>query len=243
MNYIALLSIVVLSAIPLSLEAKSYISGIYFASLSADSTSYCITRKDASTEDAELSTDSSLSAKLGTIVYFPKKRLELIPFFKVRHQDYQSAKKDKAFYHSIDETQDLNSLGLEAKGELRRNIEWLGEIEWRQELGFTVDDATQTVSTKPYSNLKLSAGLKYNFYQAHRTEFGIQGKLAALTPFSSKDYKIGHLAELALVGFQKMGKKHSLQGDLFYETYQQDTEKLSIERQELGLRLSYVFRM
>ena len=217
------------------------LSGIYTAGLSADSTSYKISKSD--TTFSELATDTSLGFKAGTIVYCPRQKLETTYYFKMRSFDFGSS-KDMSEYNEIDDKHTLFSGGVEYKWLFKRKLELVSDFEAREELAFAPHSDTKTFSDNTFYNLKAMTGLRYYAFQNERTDITVTGKLGPLLPLSHyNNSHIGYLYGLSTEVLQRIGRKHSLQADLFWEHYNQRYTNVLMTRLELGLRLSYVFRM
>lgn len=217
------------------------LSGIYTAGLSADSTAYKISKSD--TTYSELATDSSVGIKVGSLIYCTKSRVESTYYLKVRSFDFES-KKDLPEYKEISDKHTLFSGGIEYKWNFIRKFELVGDFEAREELAFTPHDDTKTFSDDTFYNLKAMTGLRYYTFQNERTDITLAGKLGPLVPLSHyNNSQFGYLYGLSSEILQRMGRKHSLQMDLFWEHYVQRYTNVLMSRRELGLRLSYVFRM
>ncbi len=93
-------------------------------------------------------------------------------------------------------------------------------------------------------NIKLLAGVRYFIYQKRRTEVATRVKFGPIIPANNRENaELGYLYGIDLALFQKMSKRHSIETELFWEHYKQDYASISMARMELGLRLSYIFRM
>lgn len=217
------------------------LQGIYTAGMSGDSTVYQI--KASNNTTSELATDVSIGTKIGSMVFCPKERMEFNPYLKHRFMSFKDSQKHDE-YRQVASSYQLLSIGHELRYIWKRELELLIDSELRQDLSLIPDEQLNAFQAKKTLNLKLLAGIRYFIYQQKRTEIATRIKAGPIIPVTDRDQaKLGYLYGLDLAIFQKMGKRHSLEGELFWENYQQDLASNVISRKELGLRLSYIFRM
>jgi hypothetical protein len=211
-------------------------SDIYSVGLSADSGVYDITQNAPG--KAQVSTEGGLGIYLGKIFLCPSQRYELYPYFRLRQF---SLSRPSSEFDQLPERITLPSLGAKARYFWQQNWEIVLDLELRDEYRFYNDTFNGTILGEAYLNLKFVAGARYFFHSTKTEDYTAAIKLGPLFGISSS-IGGGQSIEFDFEYFRRLSQKHSVRADLYYSTYSQDMDQVTMGRNELGARFNYIFR-
>ena len=218
---------------------------IFTLGFSGDSVSYEGVRSNNSS--IQLATNFAYGLLGAWTIFCPKDGVEYQTYSRYRQYTFNKKNLNSSTFKNVPEQQKLFSFGLEYRKSVSWNEHYFDipiDVEFREELGFILDETLAEINPDIYNNIKLESGIRYYYWSDAKNDFTAVLKAGVLYPFGgSSEASTSILYGLSTEYFRKWSQKVSLRFDLYYDTYTQSFGDLDMNRIELGLRSNLVFRL
>lgn len=230
-----LLILTLITATSLNLGATC-LSDIYQVGVEANSVSYSL--KENNNSFATHATTSATGLKLGRIWLCPEDGLEITAYGRFQYFTFEDS--PSPVYSELNGSEMLFSGGGEVKKMHSRNLEWVGDAELRQDVGFSANYSNNKLESEKVINMKLMGGARYFIHSGKSFDVSLKAKAGIL--LSPADAGLGRIVGGSVEVLRRIGTRSSLKIDTFYDQYDQRFRNLDNSRKEVGLRLNLVFR-